>query len=786
MVCAGRMRIALVSVTALVLAPAAAALGHSVVERSDPPPNASLAAMPRRIALRFNEPVDPVFTTVVARDQAGRQVSGQTTVGADGLVVTVPLVDVAPGVIAVRWRALSAVDGHTSAGLFVFTVGRAPPGAGATAVIFAPSLTRLALRWIVYLAAIFLAGRVAFQALVLEPGLRAWPPDDAVLLKAAARRALGRATVWAAAVLAGAVALDVGLQLAELATGPLPAVRGIFGAFLFGTRPGWGAMVQAGMAGLLLVPRSPRGRILQAAAVVWIILTVGLMTTLGGPAAVVGSTHAALLVLASSVYGLLGIWMAFILPQVRDIPIPPLTGVPLAAGAGLLLGLALRSHGAGNGLVALLGDWLHLLAAALWIGGLAALWIALRSAPEGQRPLLARALVPRVSRLAGAGLLAMVATGAYAAWLNVATPRALLTTAYGRVLLLKLLLVAIIAGLGAYNRFVLRPAIAADPRPVTATRRFRRSITVEAALGAGVLLAVAALTIMPPAKVTYRAERPAPTVMSGLAGDLRARIAITPLSQGGDRFEVEVAGSRAPVAADEAFVRVRLTKLDEDLEPVTMTLAPRSGGRYATEGGYLLLDGWWEVGVFVRRRGREDVSATFPLRRGHGRTAGRDAEADRLLARARAASAALRSWHEDEQAGDERGVVVTGTDFQPPRRLRYQTSTGVEGIVIGQARYVRSGGGPWARDARAPARSFDGAFASLAGARRAALGRRAACPEEACQIVLWDGSDGATMFAGWIGMPSGRLRRLLVIERGQYRTIEVSGFDAPVHIDAPR
>jgi copper transport protein len=781
-----RICVTLLCALAAWLGPAAAALGHSVLERSDPAPNAALAAPPSRLVLRFSEPVDPLFTSVTAYDQAGRQVSGQTRVAADEQLVTVPLIDAARGVIAVRWRALSAADGHTSAGLFVFSVGNAPAGAGQTAQVLAPSFARLALRWVAYLAAIFLAGKVAFAAFVFEPGLRRADPAVAALLGAPASLALARATVWAAWVLGAAVMLDLVLQLAELTAGPATAARGVFAAFLFGTRPGWGAMVQAGMAGLLLIPRSPRGRILQAAAVVWIMLTVGLMTTLGGPAAVVGSTHAALLILASSVYGLLGVWMAFIVPQVRDIAVPPMPGVPVAAGAGLLVGIALRSHAAGNGLVALLADWLHLAAAALWIGGLASLWMVLRATPRRERGALARALAPRASRLAALGLAAAVATGAYATWQTVPAAGALVSTPYGRALLLKLSLVALIAALGAYNRFALLPTVAAaGAGREAATRRFGRAVAGEVALGAGVLLAVGALTIMPPARATYRPERAAPVIMSALAGDARVTITVTPLRQGGDRFEIAVAGDGSSVAADQRIL-LRLTRLDQDLEPATLTLRAQPGG-YGTRDGYLLPDGWWDVTVIVRRRGREDVSATFPLRRGARRPPGADAEADRLLARARAAAAGLRSWREDEQAGDGRGgVVATRAEFQPPRRLRYHTSTGVEGVIIGAAHFVRRGGGAWARDDRAPPRSFDGAVASLAGARRAALGRRAACAREDCQVVLWDSPDGSTTFAGWIGISSGRLIRLLEIAQGRYRTVEISRFDAPIDIEAPR
>ena len=782
-----QIRLLSVCVLALWMTTAAPASGHSVMERSDPAPSAVLDAPPRRVMLRFSEPVDPVFATVTVRDEAGRGVAGATGVSADGRIVSVPLVDIPRGVLTIRWRVLSALDGHTTTGFFVVSVGRALPAGGARPSDEVASLmARLAARWLAYLAAIFLAGCAAFQAFVLRPGLRRVPRDDADDLAAVTGRALHRACVWAAGLLIAALVVDLVLQLAELTAGPVLQARGIVGVFLFGTRPGWSAMVQAGMAGLILIPRSPRGRILQASAVWWIILTVAIMTALGGPAIVVGSTHLALLVLASSVYALLGIWAAFILPLVADVRIPQMAGMPVVAGAGLLMGVALRSHAAGDGIPAVLSDCLHLAAAALWIGGLASLWITLRSAPARQRGPLTKAVVPEISRLSGLGLATILVTGVYAVWLNVPSLQALPATLYGRVLLAKVAVVAVIAGLGAYNRFVLRPAIeGAGPRLEATVRRFSRSITAEIALGAAALLAVTAMTMTPPARVTYRPQRFIPAAMSGTLDGVKIGVRISPSGPGADRFEVSARDANGPLDTD-AVVRLRLTKLDEDLAPATIVLAAHPGGTYAAEGGYLLLDGWWEIGVIVRRMGRIDAVAVFPFARGGSNAAGTDAEADRLLTQARAAAANLRSWREDEQSSDERGEVRTQVEFQPPRRLRYRTSSGLEGVVVGSAHYVRVEGGPWRQSADAAPRSFDGAVAYLSGARAAQLGRRAACPDEDCQVVLWESPDRAARFAGWMGISSGRLTRLFMVAGPRSMTLDISGVNTPIRIDAPR
>ncbi len=49
------------------------------------------------------------------------------------------------------------------------------------------------------------------------------------------------------------------------------------------------------------------------------------------------------------------------------------------------------------------------------------------------------------------------------AWLALDSPGDLFSTSWGQVLLVKVGVVAIVAGLGGYNHFVLRPALETRP-----------------------------------------------------------------------------------------------------------------------------------------------------------------------------------------------------------------------------------------------------------------------------------------------------------------------------------
>src|SRR5690606_22844266 len=118
----------------------------------------------------------------------------------------------------------------------------------------------------------------------------------------------------------------------------------------------------------------------------------------------------------------------------------------LAAITGLFLPIAtaLASHAAGARVaptLAIAVDTLHLVAAALWIGGLFQLCLLLPSAlrlSREKRSEMLRAVVPRTSAVFVPTVAVLVATGIFSAWEQVGTFEALFSTAHGQSLLLKL------------------------------------------------------------------------------------------------------------------------------------------------------------------------------------------------------------------------------------------------------------------------------------------------------------------------------------------------------------
>ena len=120
----------------------------------------------------------------------------------------------------------------------------------------------------------------------------------------------------------------------------------------------------------------------------------------------------------------------------------------LAAAVALLLRSA-SSHGAAIGLVGALAYLAHLIAVGIWLVALGSIaWVAWR----GARRTLA-VLLPRVGAIAIIAGGAVAATGLISTLFEIGEPRALLETDYGRVLLIKGLLVIGVMALGASNLY---------------------------------------------------------------------------------------------------------------------------------------------------------------------------------------------------------------------------------------------------------------------------------------------------------------------------------------------
>jgi copper transport protein len=169
----------------------------------------------------------------------------------------------------------------------------------------------------------------------------------------------------------------------------------------------------------------------------------------------------------------------------------------------LIASRALSSHAAAvreNNLAAVTIDAIHLIVSALWAGGLPVLcWVLWRGSRDLRAPLgWAADAVARFSRLALVSIAVIGLTGLYQSWIQLQSWSALIETAYGRVLLLKLALVAAMLALGALNRFSTKPALFKAASAASLPPKTLGRIGAEAALAVGVFCVTGFLTVLPP------------------------------------------------------------------------------------------------------------------------------------------------------------------------------------------------------------------------------------------------------------------------------------------------
>lgn len=243
-------------------------------------------------------------------------------------------------------------------------------------------------------------------------------------------------------------------------------------------------------------------------------------------------------------------------------------------------------------------DLIHLVAGAVWLGGLVGLALTLPGL-AGRRDAAA-AVVTRFSAAAASVLGALVLSGAFLAWRIVGSWDALFTSGYGQLLLLKIGVAAVAVTIASYNRFRLLPrfhgAAGFHDRVATA-RTLSRTTSLEAATLVAVLLVTGFLVnnSPPPEDGLAAPAGSAETVRTGL-GDLDAFITLSPTTVGMNTVTLRLRDASGEPAEGTEPPRVRITsgQLSGDVP-----LALIDPGTYV---GRVVIprDGIWQVQVSLR------------------------------------------------------------------------------------------------------------------------------------------------------------------------------------------
>lgn len=439
---------------AMILLVVSTSFAHAKLVSSTPSAGQNVPVAPSSVSLQFSVRVQSKMSSIVVTDPAGGSVTAGAIAESDeGKLVSLSLPPLGDGSYRVEWRALSA-DDHMIEGSFEFSVGdrsQAAPvaetnadhsGMDHSAHESTPTNTwsQSLVRWLIYMGMMMLTGGLGFRLFVISGGNANAEEFDARLTKLFTYTSL-------LIVCSLLTALVLQTQLVTGSFGSSQAAS-ILSATSFG--PPWLLQLLAAIASLFLMLGATGRHANSRNVLFWITF-------------------------ALSVAALLG---------------PSLSGHARAAWDEYSL--------------AIVSDWLHLVAGSLWIGGLAMVAITLANARAASDRKAARnfvyLIIKTFTRIAIPIIILLVITGLYNTWMHVESLSALTGTTYGLVLLVKGAISGLMIVLGGINAFVLVPGLIVESAGDPVAKRLTASIKFEILLAIIVLLLAAILAFLPPAR----------------------------------------------------------------------------------------------------------------------------------------------------------------------------------------------------------------------------------------------------------------------------------------------
>lgn len=535
------------------------AQAHANLVISVPAANAVLHLAPEEIRLWFSERLEPQFSSITLLNSQGDRVETTASLvdSVDPTQLSVKPPRTLPNdVYTVSWQVISADDGHPSKGSFSFTIGDTDrAGQAVNLTDSSISVTSAGIRTFNLWTLALLVGGIGFWLFTWSPAV---PQSNPALER---RMNILIAVGW---VLVGfGSVLMLLLQTSTTANVSLIEAIGspILGSIIVGTRYGLLWMVRVAL---------------------WILIGI----VLWWPTA--------------SKWRL---WVALII------------------GVGLLLTNSLFSHAsaAPDETAAVFSDWLHLLSTALWVGGLVqfvnVIGVLRKQSPSATST--AARMVGYFSNYARICVVGLIITGSYAAWLQVGSISALLTTLYGQSLLMKLIFFLPLLGLAAINLFVTQRKLNAGESLWVG--RLRELVGVEIILTLGVLIAVGAMTSSSPARTAYAAQQPnsfaaQPTPYSDMSmlDDVHVGFDVVPGWVGVNTFTVTLATFEGAWIPDATLVRLRFESEDNpSLGRSELKLEHTQDGTYTARGANISLPGKWKVRVNIQRPNAYDTVTDF-------------------------------------------------------------------------------------------------------------------------------------------------------------------------------
>lgn len=263
-------------------------------------------------------------------------------------------------------------------------------------------------------------------------------------------------------------------------------------------------------------------------------------------------------------------------------------------------------------LLATVADVAHLVAAAVWGGGLVALlWtLVTRRRREDTDAADTAEIVVRFAGLATSAIVVAGVAGLTLGWSEVRALSALTGTSYGLLLLAKLTIVGGVAALGAYNHYRLVPALRAG-KTRAALAQLRSTLKLEAAGMVAVLGLTSVLVVLTPAKASTEGGVVEEIVQLGEAGSVQ--LVVSPAKAGANQIHLYTYDPTGRPADIAVSVTVDLALPAAQIGPLARAAERAGPAHYQLNGNDLAVGGRWELTIHVRIDRFNEVTETIAV-----------------------------------------------------------------------------------------------------------------------------------------------------------------------------
>lgn len=287
--------------------------------------------------------------------------------------------------------------------------------------------------------------------------------------------------------------------------------------------------------------------------------------------------------------------LAIAIPMVERHGPTALAGAVVAAGSFATNG---HTRAGSSAALATVADISHLLVVAVWGGGVVLLAICLRARRRADHDQPGSvALVARFSTLATGSIVLVGLTGAALGWREVGSLDAITGTGYGRLLLVKVGVVAAIGALGAYNHFRLVPALTGG-KARAALAQLRTTLRIEV-LGLAVVVALTSvLVVVNPGRAGSEGGVVEEVVVLGEAGTVQ--VTVSPAVVGTNQIHLYLFDPDGRPADIAESVTLELSLPSAQLGPIEREAVRAGPAHFQLDGDDLAVGGTWTIEVQAR------------------------------------------------------------------------------------------------------------------------------------------------------------------------------------------